>query len=81
MIGVATRHQGAGIGTTMVAALTGRCDRDGTWMYLETESESNVRFYERHGFRLLKTLVLPRLDVPMWQMSRPPETPKDTHRA
>jgi ribosomal protein S18 acetylase RimI-like enzyme len=72
VIGVATRHQGAGLGTAMVRALTGRCDRDGTWLYLETETERNARLYQKHGFHVLQRIVLPQIDLPMWELARPP---------
>ena len=71
-IGVATRHQRSGLGSAMVRALTGRSDRDGTWMYLEAESERMVRFYERLGFRVLQRVQLPEIDLPLWEMERPP---------
>jgi ribosomal protein S18 acetylase RimI-like enzyme len=72
MIGVATRHQGAGLGSSMVRALAGRCDREAAWLYLETATERNARFYERFGFRLLDKIVLPQIDLPMWELARAP---------
>ena len=39
-------------------------------IYLETETESNVRFYKRFGFKTLEQMNLPAINQPMWAMIR-----------
>jgi len=39
-------------------------------IYLETETESNVRLYERFGFKKLEQMNLPVINQPMWAMIR-----------
>jgi ribosomal protein S18 acetylase RimI-like enzyme len=72
LVGVAMSQQRKGIGSAMIRALLARCDRDEKWLYLETESEDNVRFYERLGFQLLEKVVVPEINLPMWLMAREP---------
>jgi len=68
IIGVATRKQGKGIGGRMIRAIQEQCRQEGLALYLETETERNAEMYERLGFELLKKLMLPELDMPMWEM-------------
>ena len=37
-------------------------------VYLETETEANVRSYQRLGFRVLETMTLPVVELPAWLM-------------
>jgi len=85
VIGVATRFQGRGFGRGLLAALIEKGERRGVHLYLETETEPNVRMYERHGFRVVKSIILPGLELPMWEMVREPrrgtaETPRPAVR-
>lgn len=73
VIGVRTAHQGQGIGSRLMRAITAECDAAGEPLYLETETEANVPFYTRHGFELIERVVLPELDLPMWEMVREPQ--------
>ncbi len=72
-IGVAPEHQGEGLGSRLIAAGVERADRDGRPIYLETETESNVDFYERRGFQLIEEIVVTGLDLPVWLMIRRPQ--------
>jgi len=40
---------------------------------LETETEDNVRFYEKYGFETVKKTNLLVVDLPMWEMKREPK--------
>jgi len=70
IIGVAAACQGQGFGGKLLRALIEECERSGTSLYLETETESNVRMYERFGFVVIKEIVLPIINLPMWEMVR-----------
>ncbi|TVR57889.1 MAG: GNAT family N-acetyltransferase [Spirochaetaceae bacterium] len=72
VIGVGSEYQGKGYGSTLLKKITTECDETNRYLYLETESEESVRFYERHGFRTEQKIVVSHIDVPMWQMIRPP---------
>jgi ribosomal protein S18 acetylase RimI-like enzyme len=68
VIGVGTAFQGKGHGGALLEAVIEQSVRENRALYLETESEENVRFYEKRGLRVLKQITLRRLDLPMWQM-------------
>jgi len=73
VFGVATELRGKGLGRKLIGAAIEKSEREGLHLYLETETEENVRMYEHFGFRLLKRLTLPIVDLPMWEMVREPK--------
>ena len=77
MLGVTTAHQGQGLGGSLLRALIERCDGEGLPIYLETETEENVRLYEHFGFDLMQRITLDRLALPMWEMLRQPGSTHD----
>ncbi len=70
VIGVASTFQGKGFGSKLMEAMIEEATREGLHIYLETETEANVSFYEKHGFSVLQQIVLEKLNVPMWEMER-----------
>ena len=74
-IGVDPEHQGVGFGSALVRAGMRRADRDGMPIYLETETEGNVRFYEHLGFDVVEQTVAAGLSLPLWLMVRPQSGP------
>lgn len=71
VLGTDPAHQGHGIGSALIRAVTDRCDEQGIPAYLESSKESNIAFYARHGFEV--TGELPLGDGPsMWPMWREP---------
>jgi len=72
IVGVAPEHQRQGHGRTLLRALMDDSDRTGVPVYLETETEDNQRMYEHYGFQLLRKIILPVVDLPMWEMLREP---------
>jgi ribosomal protein S18 acetylase RimI-like enzyme len=72
ILGVNSKYQGRGFGGRLLRTMIEICGRLGTPIYLETETESNVRMYEKFGFRVLKKRMLPVIDLPMWEMVRQP---------
>lgn len=72
IIGVAPKHQRNGFGGKILRSLIARTEKSGLPIYLETQTEKNVRIYERFGFKTVKTLTLPSIGVPSWEMVREP---------
>jgi GNAT superfamily N-acetyltransferase len=70
-IGVASAHQGNGLGSVLLAAALRRCDQQGQPAYLEATSPDNRRLYARHGFEVVTEIVLPD-GPPLWPMWRDP---------
>lgn len=72
MIGVDPGLQGQGLGSALLAHSLALCDQDSLPAYLESSNPSNVPLYERHGFRVVKTIQVgnsPEL-IPMLREAR-----------
>lgn len=74
-IGVDPERHGAGFGSALVRAGMRRADRDQAPIYLETETEGNVGFYEHLGFDVVEQTVAAGLNLPLWLMVRPQQRP------
>jgi ribosomal protein S18 acetylase RimI-like enzyme len=72
VLGVAPAWQGKGHGGRLVRTLIAEGERLKRPVYLETETEANVAMYKNFGFRQLKKILLPVIDLPMWEMVREP---------
>ena len=71
LLGVDPARHGGGLGSTLLAAGLARCDREGQPAYLEATSPRGRRLYARHGFEVVREIVLP--DGPaLWPMWREP---------
>ena len=53
-VGVLPSHQGKGIGTKLLSRFCQEVDACLSPAYLETDTDKNVRFYERFGFEVVK---------------------------
>ena len=71
LLAVAPEAQGQGVGSALLQAGLNRADRHGWPVYLETGTEGNVGFYERHGFHVTRTVALP-YGPDHWAMRRDP---------
>ena len=69
-VGVDPAHHGQGLGSALLKAGVHRSERDGAPIYLETETEQNVVFYERLGFEVIEETVATGLGLPIWLMVR-----------
>lgn len=69
-IGVEPEHQGTGFGSALVRAGISRADRDKTPIYLETETEANVAYYEHLGFGVVERTIATGLNLPIWLLTR-----------
>ena len=72
IIGVKQKYQKRGFGGKILQAIFKEADKTHTPIYLETNTPQNVKMYEKYGFKVLNEIVLPRLDLPMWEMKRYP---------
>jgi GNAT superfamily N-acetyltransferase len=70
VLGVDRFAQSRGVGAALLSRWLAGVDRDGMPAYLETDSEGNVRFYERAGFSLDGETSI--LGVRAWCMKRAP---------
>ncbi|MCP4134154.1 MAG: GNAT family N-acetyltransferase [bacterium] len=73
-IGIAQGHQGKGLGGELMKALIEKADNEKKAIYLETDTKDNVTLYKHFGFEVVKEIVLPDLEIPMWEMARMPIT-------
>ena len=62
LLGLATRRdrQGQAIGRRLLSFGLARVDADRMPAYLESTNPRNISLYERHGFRVTRTLTLPK---------------------
>ena len=72
ILGVDPVHQGKGYSSILLNSMFKQTDRKGISVYLETEVEKNVTLYEHFGFKMIKKIILPEIDAPMWEMVRHP---------
>jgi ribosomal protein S18 acetylase RimI-like enzyme len=74
LLGVDPSRQRQGIGSALLASGLARADAERRVCYLETERESSVRLYERHGFVVANEGEIPGHDQRVWTMVRQPRT-------
>jgi GNAT superfamily N-acetyltransferase len=72
LIGVAPEWQGHGVGGALLQPGFARADTEGVPCYLETGTESNVRFYQGHGFAVVIEEEVPG-GLYYWGMRRDPQ--------
>lgn len=70
-IGVDPESQGTGVGSALMKHGITRADRGEAPVYLETETESNLKFYEHLGFEVVGELTPTGTSFRMWLMLRP----------
>lgn len=71
-IGIAQGLQGKKLGGMMLNALIERAKNEGKAIYLETDTADNVKLYEYYGLTVLKEIIIPDLNTPMWTMIQMP---------
>ena len=71
VLGTATEHQGKGVGSTLITPILEKCDAEGMPAYLESSKESNIPFYNRHGFKVTGE-VTTKNGPTLWPMWRDP---------
>ena len=53
-LAVEPKEQGKGYGSFLLRSMFEKIDKQGLPVYLETNTESNVVFYQKHGFEILE---------------------------
>ena len=71
-IGIDLKHQGKGIGSRMLSFMINHIAKDHKTIFLETNSEKNVKLYKRFGFQILHKVLTPRTNIYHWSMIRCP---------
>ena len=72
VLGVDPSHQGKGHGSSLVRYKLEYIDQQGIPAYLETSLERNVKFYDKHGFQVIKEGNILETDVYQYFMLREP---------
>jgi GNAT superfamily N-acetyltransferase len=72
ILGTHPDHQGKGVGSALMQPVLEQADREAAGCYLESSKESNIPFYERHGFTVREEIQLPK-GPPIWPMWRDPQ--------
>jgi len=75
VLGTEPAAQGKGIGGALLAPVLNRCDEEGIGAYLESSKESNIAFYNRFGFNVVRELPFPDGGPSVWTMWRDPQPP------
>jgi len=73
-LGVDPSQQGKGIGSHLLQFGLSMCNEKGVPAYLETETEDNVRFYEKHDFKVVDEFLIPHNGPKIWTMIYEPWT-------
>jgi len=60
MLGTDPAARGTGVGAHLLRAGLARADADGVPVHLETMNSANLGYYERYGFRVVRTINDPR---------------------
>ena len=68
IIGVISAMQGKGLGGVLMDALKEECSSKEVHLYLETEAEENLAFYQKHGLTVIQKIMFKKINLPMWQM-------------
>jgi len=69
-IAVKPEEQGKGYGSSLLKPMISKIDNEGLPIYLETNNEKNLSFYQKHGFNIIKHEIIPGTEVPLWCMLR-----------
>ena len=70
VLAVAPSSQGQGIGSRLIQPILEQTHAESIACYLETEAESNIRFYKKHGFRVVEEGAVPGTGLKVWAMMR-----------
>jgi len=69
-LGVNPQFQGKGHGGLLLKNMFEKVDQINLPIFLETDREKNVKFYEKHGFKVMEEAPIPNTEIPVWAMLR-----------
>ncbi|MFW9881376.1 MAG: GNAT family N-acetyltransferase [Candidatus Thorarchaeota archaeon] len=69
-IAVKIKEQGKGYGGLLLTLMIEKIDSEDLPIYLETNNEKNLGFYQKYGFEIIEHIIIPETDVPLWCMLR-----------
>ena len=73
IVGLKPSHQSKGIGSSLINPTLATTDRKGLVTYLETFTPRNIKFYERLGYKTIKSFHEPTTKTDYWIMTRQPK--------
>ncbi|MCX6354647.1 MAG: GNAT family N-acetyltransferase [Candidatus Aureabacteria bacterium] len=72
LLAVAPGCQGKGVGSALLEPVLQICDEEKVPAFTATDTELNVRFYEKHGFCVRDTIATGDAGVTVWTLFREP---------
>ena len=69
---VKPEEQGKGYGSLLLKTMFKKIDSEGLPIYVDTNNEKNIPFYQKHGFEILEHVIHPKTNIPVWGMLRKP---------
>lgn len=72
ILAVAPEAQGKGLASRLVKPILALADEQSRGAYLETMNPRNVAIYEHFGFACVEEYRVPRSDLTVWALYRPP---------
>ncbi|MFX1302587.1 MAG: GNAT family N-acetyltransferase [Promethearchaeota archaeon] len=69
-IGVDPKYQGRGFASMLLKPMLRRIDKENLPIWLETNLERNVSFYEHFDFTILEEIIIPKTNIVNWFMIR-----------
>ena len=72
-LGVDPQYQGQGVGSQIIQPVLELADAQHEQCYLETQTERNSQFYERHGFKIMSQKTMPDSEMTIFAMVRKPK--------
>lgn len=73
VLGVDPEYQRKGIASALLKPVLDKCDREKIPAYLETSNINNLKFYEKHGFRIKDEINKPKILPLSWTLLREPQ--------
>ena len=74
VLAVAPQKARQGVGKTLIQHLLQKADAENMPIYLETNTEYNVGYYQHLGFSVMMKTEVPGYDIPFWCMVREPSS-------
>ncbi|UOB18934.1 GNAT family N-acetyltransferase [Abyssalbus ytuae] len=73
IVGLKPSHQNQGLGKTLINPVLEKTDSKGIMTYLETFNPRNMKFYEKLGYKTIKSFKEPTIKSDYWIMARQPD--------